>query len=341
MIQQASRRGLLAGYPNRQFRPNQPITRVQALTILAKAQRLTVPSGIDDILIAAFDDQVYIPAYARGAIAAAAQANLVVNYPKLSELRPEALIARSEVAALLCQARATTLEAQYRVPFQYVVQLSADNNVWQQAKLLKETSNKDVSETLSLRDITILKNKIFFFAGSSKNNEINTPASFALWTTDGTTTGTQPIKDRILVDAENQWQSILPTFMGVSNQRLWFTTQKVQSDRINAIWSSDGTTAGITEILSLSPELAQTSEQNRLYAQPNVFLNENFVFSLVTPTETQLWQSDGQSHNQQLGQFPNAPTQGETIPGLVSDSFTSTGKQLFFLQRDTQNGGVA
>ncbi|NJR69127.1 MAG: hypothetical protein HC771_11025 [Synechococcales cyanobacterium CRU_2_2] len=54
-------------------------------------------------------------------------------------MRAEQTITRGEVAALLCQARASSLEARYRVPSQFVVQFKAeDNDLWQRAILLKE-----------------------------------------------------------------------------------------------------------------------------------------------------------------------------------------------------------
>ncbi len=121
-IQIATQRGFLVGYPNRQFKPNQVLNKAQAIAVLANAQKLNPAIDIDDTLTRYFEDQAAIPDYARGAIAAATEANLIVNYPNPRQLRTEQAIARGEVAALLCQARASSLEARYKVPLQFVVQ---------------------------------------------------------------------------------------------------------------------------------------------------------------------------------------------------------------------------
>ncbi|MEA5466642.1 S-layer homology domain-containing protein [Leptothoe sp. PORK10 BA2] len=340
-IRQAYERGFLAGYPNRQFQPNQVLTKAQAVTILAKAQKVAMPADTEDTLIRYFDDAASIPDYARGAIAAATQANLVVNYPTLRTLKPTAAISRGEVAALLCQANAASLNPQYRVPAQYVVQFqSGDNSIWQQATLLKEFTPHNQVDPLD--NIALLQNQLFFFAEASRRTALPNAgnhvlaASGGLWVTDGTATGTRLVNDQILkVDVNGQPQSSFPTFMGASAQRVWFTTEPLQpNDLINRLWSSDGTTTGTKALAALSPELNQAlSQASRLDTQPNLFLNENYVFSLTTPTETQLWQSDGQNNTQALGQFKHQPPQGGLIPNL----FTSNGRQLFFALRDAQS----
>lgn len=120
-INQAYERGFLAGYPGNLIRPTQPITRAQALTVLANAQELRSGEEPDTILRRYFEDQAEIPRYARPGIAASAEANLIVNYPALKQLRPNANIARGEIAALLCQVRLDGSDIRYRVPPQYVV----------------------------------------------------------------------------------------------------------------------------------------------------------------------------------------------------------------------------
>ena len=101
-IAQAYRFGFLSGYPDSSFRPNQPINKVQALTILANAQSLVPPTEPDAILQAAYADAAAVPAYGREAIAAATVKGLVINYPQVSQLQPNRNLGRAEAAALLC-----------------------------------------------------------------------------------------------------------------------------------------------------------------------------------------------------------------------------------------------
>ncbi len=128
VISQAYQRAFLSGYPGNIFRPTQPITRVQALTILANTQGLaSVDANLN--LLNYFDDQGEIPNYAKGAISAATQFNLVVNHPTVTQLRPNANATRGEATAFLCQGLAQSetanFDPRFSVPLRYVAQADA------------------------------------------------------------------------------------------------------------------------------------------------------------------------------------------------------------------------
>lgn len=124
-IAQAYEKGFLAGYPGNIFRPTQPITRAQAITILANTQGLA-GSQVNSSILNYFEDRAGIPGYAERAIAAATLSNFVVNYPVVTQLRPQANLSRGEAAAFLCQvqrqADPTSLQPRYAVPAQYIAQ---------------------------------------------------------------------------------------------------------------------------------------------------------------------------------------------------------------------------
>jgi N-acetylmuramoyl-L-alanine amidase len=101
VIQQVYHSGLMAGFDDGTFRPNQPILRTQVLLPLVKALRL---SQGDLSLLQRFDDMTAIPSYAKRAIAQAMQAKLVVNYPRLKQFKPNWEATRAEVAAMVYQA---------------------------------------------------------------------------------------------------------------------------------------------------------------------------------------------------------------------------------------------
>jgi hypothetical protein len=117
-IQAAYRAGFVSGYPNRVFRPNQPMPRVQVLVALVSGLRYTVNRTAAETLNRMFADAAEIPTYATDAIAAAANAYLIVNYPDLRRLNPNRDATRGEVTALI--GRALRLPG---VPLQYVVGL--------------------------------------------------------------------------------------------------------------------------------------------------------------------------------------------------------------------------
>lgn len=114
-IQSAYRTGFLSGYPDRTFRPNQLIGRVEALVALVSGLKYKVSTTPRELLNKYFDDAAQIPSYAIEAIAAATQKRLVVNYANVKRLKPSQYATRAEVAAFICRALKIT-----GVPLQYI-----------------------------------------------------------------------------------------------------------------------------------------------------------------------------------------------------------------------------
>ena len=100
VIYQARDRGFINGYPDGTFRPGQPLTRVQALVAIANGLGIGQANGE---ALGIFRDRVQIPSYAVGAVAAATERRLVVNYPDPLILNPLAATTRAEVVAMLYQ----------------------------------------------------------------------------------------------------------------------------------------------------------------------------------------------------------------------------------------------
>ncbi|MBF2047937.1 MAG: S-layer homology domain-containing protein [Leptolyngbya sp. IPPAS B-1204] len=112
----AYERGFFSGYPDGTFQPIQPISRVQAIIVLATALGLQPASNTEEILRTYFDDQAQIPDWTRWAVAAAVVSDrMIVNYPTVRLLRPTQNITRGEVAAMLCR----VLQIADAVPAQY------------------------------------------------------------------------------------------------------------------------------------------------------------------------------------------------------------------------------
>lgn len=100
-IAQAVTMGFLRGYPDNTFRPQTPLTRLQA--ILSLTQGLGLRDGLPKVL-QIYGDRPLIPSYALKAVAVATQNRLIVNYPKIDRLQPLHDVTRGEIAALLHQA---------------------------------------------------------------------------------------------------------------------------------------------------------------------------------------------------------------------------------------------
>jgi parallel beta-helix repeat protein len=108
-ITQAASMGFISGFPDRTFRPQQNLTRVQALVSLVSGLSLT--GGTPDLLLF-YSDRAQIPSYATESLATATQRRLVVNYPQTNQLEPMRNITRAEVAALIYQALVATGKAE-------------------------------------------------------------------------------------------------------------------------------------------------------------------------------------------------------------------------------------
>jgi len=102
-IKAVAKAGIIIGYPDDKFRPNQPITRAEALVVLAKALNLKPPAEPSKTL-KQYADSDKIPDYAIANVAAAIQAGLVTGYPENNLLNPNKPATRAELAAMLDQA---------------------------------------------------------------------------------------------------------------------------------------------------------------------------------------------------------------------------------------------
>jgi hypothetical protein len=93
--------GLVTGYPDGTFRPEQEITRAQALVILAKAMK---NAESNPTALSRYSDADAVPDWAKESVTKAATANIIVNFPESTKIEPNRLATRGEVAALVYQA---------------------------------------------------------------------------------------------------------------------------------------------------------------------------------------------------------------------------------------------
>lgn len=117
VIQASARGGFISGYPDRTFKPQQQIQRVQVLVSLANGLGLTAANSN---AISFYSDAAKIPSYATSPVAAATVRGLVVNYPTVKQLNPTREATRAEVAAFVYQALLNA-NAVPAIPSPYVV----------------------------------------------------------------------------------------------------------------------------------------------------------------------------------------------------------------------------
>ncbi|WP_218082395.1 S-layer homology domain-containing protein [Anthocerotibacter panamensis] len=99
-IQRVSAANLVTGFPDGSFRPDQPVTRAQALTVLAHGADLPQASAQ---VLNRFRDREAIPPWALSPVAAATAAQVVLNYPNPNLIEPNRPATRAEVAAFLAR----------------------------------------------------------------------------------------------------------------------------------------------------------------------------------------------------------------------------------------------
>jgi len=100
-IRKAYERGFLSGYPDGTFRPNATMTRMEMWVALVSGLGLK-SSGTTDLL-RLFQDGAQIPVWARSAIAAAVEANMVASFPDVKQVRSQQATTRGDVAASVYQ----------------------------------------------------------------------------------------------------------------------------------------------------------------------------------------------------------------------------------------------
>jgi hypothetical protein len=100
-IASVSQAGLVTGFPDGSFKPEDKITRAQALVILAKA--LPAQGAADTSILNSYGDGSSVPAWAAPSVAKAAKARILVSYPDPSQIKPNVNATRADVAALTYQ----------------------------------------------------------------------------------------------------------------------------------------------------------------------------------------------------------------------------------------------
>ena len=97
--------GLIAGYPDNSFKPGSPVSRAEALTILAKSIKCEVnPCDVDKIL-SEYKDACDVPEWAKLSVAKALKSGLLKNTPAPDQILPNHDASRADIAAMLSELR--------------------------------------------------------------------------------------------------------------------------------------------------------------------------------------------------------------------------------------------
>lgn len=100
-INNAVANGMMVGYPNDLFKPNKPISRAEALTILSKGINCPMDECKANELLGQFCDVNTVPCWAKIPIAKAIQSGAMSDFPCPNMISPNKDAERAEIASML------------------------------------------------------------------------------------------------------------------------------------------------------------------------------------------------------------------------------------------------
>lgn len=92
---------LLAGYPNGKFEPNHPVTRVEALSTIAKGMTCDIDQCKADEILSKYADGGSVPNWARIPVAKSLENGALKDSPNPNMIMPHKEASRAEVAAMM------------------------------------------------------------------------------------------------------------------------------------------------------------------------------------------------------------------------------------------------
>lgn len=102
-VDKAVKANFMSGYPDGTFRTEQSVSRVEAVSSIARGIGLPEPTDPNAVL-QGYVDRNQVPDWARGKVAAAIQAGIFSGDPDTLELNPTQPASRADIAALVYQA---------------------------------------------------------------------------------------------------------------------------------------------------------------------------------------------------------------------------------------------
>ncbi len=104
-IAKAVEEDLLKGYPNRTFRPNAPVTRVEALTSISKGMTCNIDSCKADEILSKYADGNQVPSWARIPVAKSLESGVLKDSPTPNLIMPNKDATRAEISSMMQTAR--------------------------------------------------------------------------------------------------------------------------------------------------------------------------------------------------------------------------------------------
>ena len=97
--------GLMSGYPNHTFKPNHPVSRAEALTILSKGVKCDIDSCKAQEILSKYCDGNEVPSWAAIPVAKSLNVGALSELPNPNQISPNKDASRAELASMLEQVR--------------------------------------------------------------------------------------------------------------------------------------------------------------------------------------------------------------------------------------------
>ncbi len=104
-INNAVTAGLMAGYPDNTFKPNQPVSKTEAMTILSKGINCPMDDCKADSILSQYCDGKNVPNWAKIPVAKVLEAGALQDNPQPNLINPQKDASRAELASMLQNVR--------------------------------------------------------------------------------------------------------------------------------------------------------------------------------------------------------------------------------------------
>lgn len=143
-IARSQQLGLVYGYPNGTFKPQGPILRDEAQSVIS---HITIDGTVDSNILSKYSDASKVPGWAKNVYAKTLSYGIYVNHPDESELRPTDELTRAEAAVLLyrLRQRLDLVKSQYKKSTETILGT-------EHLSMVKKAPNNEVTVT-NLRNI--------------------------------------------------------------------------------------------------------------------------------------------------------------------------------------------
>ena len=175
-----------------------------------------------------------------------------------------------------------------------------------------------ISNSADAVNLEIVSDRLFFAANDGSNGR-------ELWVSDGTTAGTQLVKDIAPGIGDRSYEtsalSADPAYLTEFAGKLYFSATDSQGNR--ELWTSDGTGAGTQLVKDIYPDSDGAGYVYSSRPRDFIQLGDKLYFSARSEVGRELWVTDGTATGTQLVKDINPIEPDENEPFAESSSFPS------------------